>query len=180
MPWSTAWICSSTSNQLSDCVKAVSEFAQTFMEWGWLDGCADLGKLENVEGYTNPSAGDGVLTLWEIANYSQALTKGFAWQKGDETKGVNRHFQQKVVAVNEKLLKNTVVATGVKLKNSTTAPDRLGLWTLFWEGWGTELLDVRCWYFPDSSNCVINVSDKSPWLFYDIEYIYRKNARRTF
>ena len=178
-----AWICSSTKDQLSDCVQSVSEFAQTFMQWGWLDGCADLTKLENVSGYSNQFAGDGVLNLWEIANYSRALTAGFASQDGGIEEGVNKHFKQTVFMSNEKLLKETIVATGVKTKDSKEVPDRLGFWKRNGiAGFFVNILpaDVKSEYWPKTRNCAIYINGHLPCLFYDVEYAVDKSSAHSY
>ncbi len=186
-PANIAWICSSTSNQLSDCVISVSQFAQTFVEWGWRDGCADLAKLENVSGYSNPYAGDGMLNLWEIANYSRALVTGGAWHTGedrpDDNVLVNLKHKQIVIMAGESLLKNTIVATGIDSPRTTHVPGKIGLWAVglrtafMYDPW----IDVICEYSSKYSNCYVRVnSAECPWLFFDMEYAADRHVAHSY
>jgi len=167
-PKNKAWICAAQHDQLADCVVAVSQFATTFLEWGWGLACADMPTLINVNGYYNDTANDGILTLWELANYSQALVCGNSNVYNEDTRRgaskANYPFLQRVFIdeKSERILKHTTIATGVK-HASGDVPPVISISALS----GKDFL----YGYDDNKHEFIMMANKfDPSYFYDVKY----------
>ena len=184
-----AWICSSAKDQLSDCVKDVSQFAQTFLKWGLVDGCADLKRLANCS-YSNADGGDGVVTLWEMANYSKALVVGESDTDDPKYSVVHTKHSQDVVIdeslAGQSILKNTVMASGVK-SPSGTAPEEIWLREdtcitkfTYWIDYLLAPNIVEYKFFSNSHRLQIYATKNMPEIFCDFDYSQLGGATSSF